>query len=129
MKQILAVDDSSSNLQMVKSTLQKEYIVSLVNNGERAIQFLEKKHLDLILLDIMMPGLDGFETLLKIKELPECADIPIIMLSAMVDDDTEQECKELGAVGVMTKPFLPGTLLDTVRSVINSAGTNSEKER
>ncbi len=129
MKQILAVDDSSSNLQMVKSTLQKEYIVSLVNNGERAIQFLEKKHPDLILLDIMMPGLDGFETLLKIKELPECADMPIIMLSAMVDDDTEQECKELGAVGVMTKPFLPGTLLDTVRSVINSAGTNSEKER
>lgn len=119
MKHILAVDDSSSNLQMVKNTLEKEYIVSLANNGERAIQFLEKKHPDLILLDIMMPDPDGIETLLKIKSMPDCKDIPVVMLTAMADDDTLAEVKEFGAVDLIAKPFLPGKMLEIVRRILD----------
>ena len=108
---------------MVKNTLQKLYNVTLVNNGERALQFLERKQTDLILLDILMPGLDGLETLQKIKENPESRHIPVIMLTALADEETLNECKRLGADGLITKPFLPGRMLETVQKVLEGAGT------
>lgn len=107
MKQILVVDDNSANLQMVRGILQRQYQVTPVNNGERALQFLERKTADLILLDIMMPGMDGLETLKRIKEKPECKEIPVIMLTGLGDEEMLNACMEQGAVGVIHKPFLP----------------------
>ena len=92
MKHILAVDDNSANLQMVRGILQKLYQVTPVNNGERALQFLERKTPDLILLDILMPEMDGLETLKRIKAKPECKDIPIIMLTGLGDDEMLNAC-------------------------------------
>lgn len=121
MKTILVVDDNSSNLQMVKNILQTDYQVSLVNNGERALQYLAVKKPDIILMDIMMPGLDGFETMQKIKSTDGINSIPIIMLTAMAREDTEEDCRRLGAQGLIAKPFLPSKMLDTVREILEAA--------
>lgn len=120
MKHILAVDDSSSNLQMVKNSLQPLYSVTLVNNGERALSYLENKHPDLILLDVMMPGLDGVETLSRIKTNADWKDIPVVMLTAMPDCSYLDECIDLGAEAVVAKPFMPKSLVSTIEHAMAS---------
>lgn len=118
MKQILAVDDNSANLQMVRGILQKLYQVTPVNNGERALQFLDRKTPDLILLDILMPGMDGLETLKRIKARPECKDIPVIMLTGLGDDEMLDKCLTEGAVGVIHKPFLPDKMFSMIEQTL-----------
>lgn len=118
MKQILVVDDNSANLQMVRGILQRQYQVTPVNNGERALQFLERKTADLILLDIMMPGMDGLETLKRIKEKPECKEIPVIMLTGLGDEEMLNACMEQGAVGVIHKPFLPDKMFSMLEQYL-----------
>lgn len=118
MKQILAVDDNSANLQMVRGILQRLYQVTPVNNGERALQFLDRKTPDLILLDILMPGMDGLETLKRIKARPECKDIPVIMLTGLGDEEMLNACIEQGAVGVIHKPFLPDRMFTMIAQVL-----------
>lgn len=118
MKQILAVDDNSANLQMVRGILQRFYQVTPVNNGERALLFLDKKKPDLILLDILMPGMDGFETLKRIKEKPGCKDIPVIMLTGLGDEEMLNACIQQGAVGVIHKPFLPDKMFTMIEQVL-----------
>jgi len=118
MKQILAVDDNSANLQMVRGILQRLYQVTPVNNGERALQFLDRKTPDLILLDILMPGMDGLETLKRIKARPECKDIPVIMLTGLGDEEMLNACIQQGAVGVINKPFLPDKMFMMIEQVL-----------
>jgi len=118
MKHILAVDDNSANLQMVRGILQKLYQVTPVNNGERALQFLERKTPDLILLDILMPEMDGLETLKRIKAKPECKDIPVIMLTGLGDDEMLNACIAEGAVGVIHKPFLPDKMYSMIEQTL-----------
>ena len=118
MKQILAVDDNSANLQMVRGILQKLYQVTPVNNGERALQFLDRKTPDLILLDILMPGMDGLETLRRIKARPECKDIPVIMLTGLGDEEMLNKCLAEGAVGVIHKPFLPDKMFAMIEQTL-----------
>lgn len=119
MRQILVVDDNSANLQMVRGILQRQYQVTPVNNGERALQFLERKTADLILLDIMMPGMDGLETLKRIKEKPECKEIPVIMLTGLGDEEMLNACLEQGAVGVIHKPFLPDKMFSMIGETLS----------
>lgn len=113
MKQILVVDDNSANLQMVRGILQRQYQVTPVNNGERALQFLERKTADLILLDIMMPGMDGLEMCSKIRETNN---IPIIMVSAKSGDLDKIRGLSTGADDYVTKPFNPLELAARVKS-------------
>lgn len=118
MKHILVVDDNSANLQMVRGILQRMYQVTPVNNGERALQFLERKTPDLILLDILMPEMDGLETLKRIKERPEHKDIPVIMLTGLGDEEMLHACLEQGAVGVIHKPFLPDKMYTVIEQTL-----------
>ena len=97
MKHILIVDDSKTNLIMARQELKEEYEVTPVISGEQALQFLQKRIPDLILLDINMPVMDGKETLAKIKENPAWQNIPVIFLTSDESAETEAECLRLGA--------------------------------
>lgn len=116
---ILVVDDDTSNLKMANRILSGEKMrVSCMKSGEDAIKFLQENRPDLILLDIHMPGMDGFETIAAIRENKETADIPVIFLTADDDSDTETRGLKAGAMDFIKKPFVPEVLLLRVRHTI-----------
>lgn len=102
---ILVVDDHPNNLKVVGTILGAEYSISFANNGENALKLLEHNHPSLILLDIMMPGIDGFEVCRRIKENPRLKQIPVIFLTARSDTDTLVKGFQAGAVDFIAKPF------------------------
>jgi two-component system sensor histidine kinase/response regulator len=102
---ILVVDDQPNNLKVISSILKNEYSLSLANNGNMALSILEKIRPDLILLDIMMPDMDGYETCKKIKDNPHFAQIPIIFLTAKNDIEDMVKGFNIGAVDYIIKPF------------------------
>ena len=116
---VLVIDDDAANLRMASRILSAEQArVSCLKSGEEALCFLRENKPDLILLDIHMPGMDGFETITALKENPATADIPVIFLTA--DDDSSAETKglQLGAMDFITKPFVPEVLLLRVRHTL-----------
>ena len=116
---ILVIDDDTSNLRMASHILSKEGLrVSCLKSGEDAIRFLEESRPDLILLDVHMPGMDGFDPIAAVRGTEKTADIPVIFLTA--DDDSETETKGLkaGAMDFIKKPFVPEVLLLRVRHTI-----------
>lgn len=115
--EILAIDDTPANLRVVADVLSPVgYIVATVTSGERALKRLQNYIPDLILLDIQMPGIDGFETCRKIKENPDTASIPIIFLTALSDDESISQGFALGAVDYITKPFREVEMLARVKT-------------
>lgn len=103
---ILVVDDTQQNVQVLTQMLRgKQYKVLAAFNGEDAIALLSRKTPDLILLDVMMPGMDGFETCREIRKESAYDDIPIIFLSALSDVEAKVKALESGGVDYITKPF------------------------
>ena len=116
---ILVVDDDTSNLQMANRILSGENLrVSCLKSGEDATKFLQENRPDLILLDVHMPGMNGFDTIAAIRENKETADIPVIFLTADDDSNTEKKGLEAGAMDFIKKPFVPEVLLLRVRHTI-----------
>ncbi len=107
MKHILIIDDNKSNLVAARSALTDVYKTTAVTSGAQALKFLENNKPDLMLLDINMPEMDGFEVMNRVRELPNGIDLPIIFLTADSDSDTESKCLELGALDFISKPFVP----------------------
>lgn len=105
-KHILLVDDSVTSLKQASSLLHDEYKISMVKSGEQALEFLNKIRPDLILLDVEMPEMDGFETIKAIRENEEWKKIPVIFLTGNTDASTEVKCFEYGALDFITKPFV-----------------------
>ena len=105
---VLIVDDTPENIQVLMGTLKDQYAIVAAINGEKALKMAAAEpRPDLILLDIMMPGMDGFEVCSRLKANPETRDIPVIFLSAL--DDTANKVKGFatGAVDYISKPFQP----------------------
>ncbi|MBG1258032.1 response regulator [Nostoc commune] len=104
---ILVVDDNPANLQVLSSFLdQSSFEVWAARSGEKALQRLENDDLpDLILLDVMMPGIDGFETCKQLKSNPRVQDIPVIFMTALSETADKIKGLQLGAVDYITKPF------------------------
>jgi adenylate cyclase len=103
---ILAVDDLPENLMIIKMGLRKHnYEVITASSGDEALRILEHTTPDLILMDIQMPGLDGFETTAQIKQNPRLRDIPLLFISALKDLSNIIRCFEAGAVDYVSKPF------------------------
>ncbi len=102
---ILLVDDSKTNIDVLVQALKNDYKLGVALEGEKAIEYAHIHSPDLILLDILMPGMDGFEVCREIKKDPDTKDIPIIFITAV--DDTGHKTKgfEYGAVDYITKPF------------------------
>ncbi|MFA9378083.1 MAG: PleD family two-component system response regulator [Lachnotalea sp.] len=113
---ILVIDDMLTNLKIVESFLKPYYKVSLVKSGEQALKFLEDNKPDLILLDIQMPGMDGFETIKKVKENPENRAVPVLFLTSQEDIDSRMKGFQLGATDFILKPFMPEMVLKVIAS-------------
>ena len=117
---ILVIDDDTSNLKMASRILCTEKMrVSCLKSGEDAIKFLQDNRPDLILLDVHMPGMNGFDTIAAIRENKVTADIPVIFLTADDDSNTEKKGLEAGAMDFIKKPFVPEVLLLRVRHTID----------
>lgn len=117
---VLVVDDDTSNLKVASRILCEEKMrVSCLKSGEDALKFLQENRPDIILLDIHMPGMDGFQTISAIREKKEIADIPVIFLTADDDSNTEKKGLEAGAMDFIKKPFVPEVLLLRVRHTID----------
>lgn len=110
MKHILIVDDNKANLTAAKTALSDVYKTTAVISGAQALKFLEKNVPDLILLDINMPEMDGFEVMKKIREIPQNSNTPIIFLTADNEAATEQKCLDCGAVDFIAKPFVTAVM-------------------
>jgi len=116
-KSILLVDDDATNLQVLYETLKdRDYRLLVANSGEKALAIAATAHPALVLLDIMMPGIDGFETLLRLKAEPNTASCAVIFLSAL--DETKDKVKglKLGAVDYISKPFDPDEVIARVET-------------
>ena len=113
-KTIIMVDDQVTNLTIGINTLAPHYNVITLNSGERLLKILEKKIPDLILLDVDMPEMDGFEAIEKLKAMEEISHIPVIFLTAKNDTTSELKGLSLGAVDYITKPFSPPLLLKRI---------------
>ncbi len=101
---ILVVDDEVTTLQIVTETLNKSFDVIIAHNGREAVATCLAEKPDLILMDVMMPEMDGFHACREIKKLPEFADLPIIFLTIAGSFAKEQEGLEAGAIDYLTKP-------------------------
>ncbi|MEA3383282.1 MAG: hybrid sensor histidine kinase/response regulator [Campylobacterota bacterium] len=115
---ILIVDDTQTNIDILVELLDG-YDLIVATNGQLALDMLEDEKVDLILLDIMMPIMDGFETCEKIKTNNSLKDIPIIFLTAKTDDESIQKGFELGGVDYISKPFRPFELIARVKTHLN----------
>ena len=117
---ILVVDVDTSNLRMASHILTGEGMrVSCLKSGAEALTFLSKNIPDLILMDVHMPEMDGFETLNRIKEMEELAGIPTIFLTADDDSETETRGLNIGAMDFIKKPFVAEVLLVRVRHILD----------
>ncbi len=124
---IMVVDDNVTNLNIARKALEDQYDVMLIPGGEKALDILSKIPPDLILLDIEMPGMDGFEVINRIKSMPApICDIPVIFLTAKVGNESEFEGLNLGAIDYITKPFSIPLLLKRVELHLKLARQQSE---
>jgi signal transduction histidine kinase/HPt (histidine-containing phosphotransfer) domain-containing protein len=114
-KRILVVDDEPSNLQVLRQILSADYQLVFANSGEKALQAVTTHRPDLILLDIMMPGMNGYEVCEKLKSDALTKDIPVIFVTAMSDVGDEVRGLDLGAVDYIQKPVSAALLLRRVR--------------
>lgn len=119
METILIVDDSGMNLRMAKAALENEYQIVVCNSGALALRYLEGHVPDLILLDVKMPDMDGFETIRAIKQMPQVKSVPVIFLTADVENADEVEGLRLGAVDYIHKPFEIEIMRSRIRTHID----------
>ena len=114
-KHVLVIDDNVTNLKLAEKILKPYYKVSLLISGAQTLKFLSKNKPDLILLDIDMPDMNGYETLTKIRENPELDNIPVIFLTDLSDSKNEIKGIELGALDFIIKPFVPQIMLSRIK--------------
>ncbi len=117
-KTILVVDDVAVNIAVIKAILVPEFSVKGATNGERAIVIAESDPPDLILLDIIMPDMNGYEVLQQLKKNEATREIPVLFVTSKDDTDDETFGMELGAVDYIVKPITPSILLARVRTQI-----------
>jgi putative two-component system response regulator len=117
LKTIFVVDDSDTNLAMAEEVLENDYRVMTLPSAGKMFSLLEKITPDLILLDIEMPEMNGFEALEKLKS-GAWSGIPVIFLTGTVNASIEERSSGLGASGIVTKPFSSSSLLDCIKAHI-----------
>jgi len=119
---VLVVDDEDMIRSVLRLTLvHAGYDVTEAENGEDALSKVQEERPDLILLDVMMPGMDGFAVCEQLRQSPDTAGLPIIMLSARSDSRSRQEGRRVGATKYLTKPVEANKLLKHVEEVLEKS--------
>lgn len=127
---ILLVDDAKANLDILVEGLKSDHKLSLALNGEMALQAAARTPPDLVLLDIVMPGMDGYEVCRRMRQMPETAEVPIMFLSSLEDVQNKTRGFEAGANDYLTKPFEMLEVKARVRSLLKAkAYSDSVKEQ
>jgi sigma-B regulation protein RsbU (phosphoserine phosphatase) len=127
---VLLVDDAKANLDILVEGLKSDHKLSLALNGEMALQIAARTPPDLVLLDIMMPGLDGFEVCRRMRQMPETAEVPIMFLSSLEEVKDKTRGFEAGANDYLTKPFDMLEVKARVRSLLKAkAYSDAVKEQ
>ena len=117
MKNILVIDDVSTNLKYVDMVLRDRYEVTTLKSGRDALEYLNDHIPDLILLDICMQGMNGYEVMEHLKKNPATAKIPVILITAEFEEESREKGISLGAVDFINKPFEPQVLLKRIEAV------------
>ena len=118
-KTILIVDDSESIREIVSFTLGNEgYNVLVGEDGQKALKFLDKGPIDLILTDLHMPVMDGIEFIKSVRANPDFKTVPILFLTTESQAAKKMEAKEAGATGWIIKPFVPAKLIEAIKKVM-----------
>ena len=118
-KTIFLVDDDMTNLKVGKKVLSGTYTVVTLNSGARMFAMLEKVKPDLILLDVNMPDMDGYDVIKQLKsEGSAYGEIPVIFLTALLDEEKENLGLSLGAIDYIAKPFSPQLLLEKLEEIL-----------
>lgn len=129
MEKILLVDDEQDILEFVGYNLSKEgYDVVTTNNGRDAIALAQKETPDLIILDVMMPEMDGIETCLELRNIDKLKDVLIIFLSARGEDYSQVAGFDAGADDYISKPIKPRLLVSRVKAILRRKGGQQEQE-
>ena len=124
--QVLIVDDNETNRDMLARRLRRrDFNLSMAIDGREALSMIQANLYDLILLDIMMPEIDGFAVLKYLKEDSRLRNIPVIMISAIEEMDSVMKCMEIGADDYLTKPFDPEMLKAAINRCLPDRGKSS----
>src|SRR5678815_138793 len=127
---VLLVDDAKANLDILVEGLKSDHKLSLALNGEMALEIAGRTPPDLVLLDIVMPGLDGYEVCRRLREKPETAEVPIMFLSSLEEIQNKARGFEVGANDYLTKPFEMLEVKARVRSLLKAkAYSDAVKEQ
>ena len=127
---VLVVDDQPSNLRIISALLSRHgYAVDTAESGEDALRLLERQPQDLLLLDMMMPGMDGFDLLQEMQANPQWSSLPVVFLTAAHDRELLLRAFDAGAVDYVTKPFMPEELLARVQAHIGLKLARDRLER
>ncbi|MCL1143683.1 response regulator [Shewanella gaetbuli] len=117
-KQILVIDDDPVSTGILLAILGDEHRVVSANSGSAAIELLINMHPDLILLDINMPNINGYQVIKHLKGNPETADIPIVVISSLTEESDQEFGKRVGADSYLTKPISPSDIQCTIEKFL-----------
>jgi CheY-like chemotaxis protein len=126
---ILIVDDTPDNIMLLSSLLKDQYRTKVATNGAVALQILAANHVDMVLLDVMMPDMDGLEVCRRIHREPRTADLPVIFLTAKSLPEDESRGLAAGAVDYITKPISPPILFARVATHLALRAARLELKR
>jgi two-component system alkaline phosphatase synthesis response regulator PhoP len=123
MGRVLVVDDEPDVLLLCRLNLQQGgHDLLEASNGSSALELARERHPDVIVLDLMMPGMNGYEVLETLQQDEETSEIPVLVLTAKSLREDRERSHEMGASGFLTKPFLPSELCEMVESLISTRG-------
>ena len=120
-KKILVVDDSEIDLDLVENMLQDKYKILLTKSGQEALTYLFRNKVDLVLLDLIMPEMDGWETFSRIKDLGVISNVPIAFLTSVYGTTEQERAKEMGAADYIFKPYTKEVLMERVKIILKKS--------
>ena len=128
-KKILVVDDSEIDLELVEMILEEKYTILPTKSGKEALDYiLRDDTVDLVLLDLLMPEMDGWETFSRIRDLGRISHVPIAFLTSVYGTDEQTRAKELGAADYIMKPYTKEELLDRITVILKEYSEKHEKK-
>ena len=120
LRTVLVVDDAPANIQVLAGILKGRYRVRVATSGEKALAVVQKARPDLVLLDVIMPGIDGYQVCERLREDPATADIPVVFVSGNVTTDDRSRGEQVGGVAYLGKPVDADEILATIAGILGS---------